>query len=109
MIQPLILYYVDHVVLMQIVFFFSTKFTFIRKGKLIILENIKSNELIMSLVFSKIVSKGTCCDKVNNSKPVDVHLYMQIFDLENRHHFEVVQLGNLQVYFATMVLIKDSP
>ena len=30
--------------------------------KLIILENIKSNEL--SLVFSKIVSKGLCCDKV---------------------------------------------
>ena len=91
---------------MQIVLF-STKFTFIRKGKLIILENIKSNEL--SLVFSKIVSKGTCCDKVNTRKPVDVHLYMKIFDLENRHHFEVVQLGNLQVYFATMVLIKDSP
>ena len=35
-----------------------------RKWKLkkIILENIKSNEL--SLVFSKIVSKGLCCDKV---------------------------------------------
>ena len=32
------------------------------KKKLIILENIKSNEL--SLVFSKIVSKGLCCDKV---------------------------------------------
>ena len=30
--------------------------------KIIILENIKSNEL--SLVFSKIVSKGLCCDKV---------------------------------------------
>ena len=30
--------------------------------KLIILENIKSNEL--SLVFSKIVPKGLCCDKV---------------------------------------------
>ena len=29
--------------------------------KIIILENIKSNEL--SLVFSKIVSKGLCCDK----------------------------------------------
>ena len=32
------------------------------KKKLIILENIKSNELC--LVFSKIVSKGLCCDKV---------------------------------------------
>jgi len=32
------------------------------KKKIIILENIKSNEL--SLVFSKIVSKGLCCDKV---------------------------------------------
>ena len=30
--------------------------------KILILENIKSNEL--SLVFSKIVSKGLCCDKV---------------------------------------------
>ena len=30
--------------------------------KIIILENIESNEL--SLVFSKIVSKGLCCDKV---------------------------------------------
>ena len=30
--------------------------------KLIILENIKWNEL--TLVFSKIVSKGLCCDKV---------------------------------------------
>ena len=30
--------------------------------KNIVLENIKSNEL--SLVFSKIVSKGLCCDKV---------------------------------------------
>ena len=30
--------------------------------KIIILENIKSNEL--SFVFSKIVSKGLCCDKV---------------------------------------------
>ena len=30
--------------------------------KIIILENIKSNEL--SLVFSKIVSKGLCCDEV---------------------------------------------
>ena len=32
------------------------------KKKLISLENIKSNEL--SLVISKIVSKGLCCDKV---------------------------------------------
>ena len=32
------------------------------KKKVIILGNIKSNEL--SLVFSKIVSKGLCCDKV---------------------------------------------
>ena len=30
--------------------------------KIIILENMKSNEL--SLVFSKIVSRGLCCDKV---------------------------------------------
>ena len=33
-----------------------------KKKKMIILENIKSNEL--SLVFSEIVSKGHCCDKV---------------------------------------------
>ena len=32
------------------------------KKKMIILENINSNEL--SLIFSKIVSKGLCCDKV---------------------------------------------
>ena len=32
------------------------------KKKMIILVNLKSNEL--SLVFSKIVSKGLCCDKV---------------------------------------------
>ena len=32
------------------------------KKKIIILENIKSNEL--SLVFCKTVSKGLCCDKV---------------------------------------------
>ena len=30
--------------------------------KMIVLENIKSNEL--SLVISEIVSKGLCCDKV---------------------------------------------
>ena len=34
----------------------------IEEKKKIILENIRSNEL--SLVFSKIVSKGLCCDKV---------------------------------------------
>ena len=32
------------------------------KKELIVLENVKSNEL--SLVFSKIVFKGLCCDKV---------------------------------------------
>ena len=34
----------------------------VKVKKIIILENIASNEL--SLVFSKIVSKGLCCDKV---------------------------------------------
>ena len=34
----------------------------IKKKKMTILENIKSNEL--SRVFSEIVSKGLCCDKV---------------------------------------------
>ena len=41
--------------------------------KIIILENIKSNEL--SLVFSKIVSKGLCCDKVWGFRFFILHTY----------------------------------
>ena len=47
LIQSLLLYYVDHVVLMQIVFFlFLTKFTSIRKGR-------KFNCINLSLTFTQ--------------------------------------------------------
>ena len=51
------------------------------KKNIIILENIKSNEL--SLVFSKIVSKGLCCDKIGGFRLF--HLaHLSVVFTENR-------------------------
>ena len=65
---------------------------------MIILENIKSNEL--SFVFSEIVSKGLCCDKVLGDFDFSIlHTYpwyLQKVALKESYHLLIVFPKSLQ-------------